>query len=129
MTSWGRSFYNNFLSIPAIIVMVLMSGELGKLSDTLAVTTGAGKFLVFLSCLMGLGISMSGFVCRAAISATSFSVVGNMNKVSSPFPLFTDSQVLTIFINYVAWDYHASPTGLGFLCICVVGGMYYAKVR
>lgn len=81
MTSWGRSFYNNFLSIPAIIIMVLMSGELGKLSDTLAVTTGSGKLLVFLSCLMGLGISMSGFVCRAAISATSFSVVGNMNKV------------------------------------------------
>jgi len=67
--------------------------------------------------VVGIGISISGFMCREAISATSFSVVGNMNKV------------LTVFVNFLIWNKHASPAGLASLFICLMGGAYYAKVR
>ncbi len=115
MTSWGRSFYNNFLALVPVFIMVLLNGELTQISNALETGILFPGFFVALSCIMGLGISISGFVCREAVSATSFSVVGNMNKV------------LTVFINFVAWDYHASPSGLLSLAVCVVGGAFYAK--
>jgi len=119
MTSWGRSFYNNYLSLVPVFLMILITNEHNKvqqLHEAGEITTAAVT-MVMLSCVVGLGISISGFMCRELISATSFSVVGNMNKI------------LTIFINYVAWEYHASPLGLACLLICLVGGAYYAKVR
>lgn len=120
MSSWGRSFYNNFLSLFPVGLMVIAFGEFGKYQSA----SEAGELQqpwtgiwVGVSCIMGLGISISGFKCREAVSATSFSVVGNMNKV------------VTVFINYFVWDYHASTLGLACLFICIIGGIYYGKVR
>jgi len=119
MTSWGRSYYNNFLSIFPVLIMIFASGEVekGQLLFDEGFAQPITTIMVVLSCLMGLGISISGFMCRELISATSFSVVGNMNKV------------LTVFINFFVWDSHASLLGLFCLSLCLVGGAYYAKVR
>jgi len=118
MTSWGRSYYNNVLSMfPfALLALVKEKEKISELYQADMVTVSV-MIVVLLSCLVGIGISISGFMCRAAISATSFSVVGNMNKV------------LTIFINFVVWDSHASLSGLGSLCICLFGGAYYAQIK
>jgi len=119
MSNWGRSYYNNFLSMFPLFIIAVANGEISKASNLLdegEISTGA-LFVVFLSCIVGIGISISGFMCRDAISATSFSVVGNMNKV------------LTVFINYMIWTQRASAAGLASLLICLVGGAYYAKVR
>jgi len=120
MSSWGRSFYNNFLSLFPVFFMVAALGEYNGLMLSVEnsdfeqpITT----IMVILSCIMGLGISISGFKCRELISATSFSVVGNMNKV------------FTVFINFIVWSHHSSVLGLFCLSICLVGGAYYAKVR
>jgi len=119
MTSWGRSFYNNLLAALPLFVFAVANGEMAKLSEFYADgdLTVSVAVKIFLSCVIGIGISISGFMCREAISATSFSVVGNMNKV------------LTVFINFFIWDKRASPAGLASLFICLVGGAYYAKVR
>jgi len=116
MSSWGRSFYNNFLSLFPVFIMVFALGE-HKFDTQQEFTQPITAILVTISCIMGLGISISGFKCRELISATSFSVVGNMNKV------------FTVFLNWLVWDYHASPLGLLCLSICIIGGGYYAKVR
>jgi len=118
MTSWGRSFYNNFISMFPLLIWGLYR-EQTKVQEFIA----EGHFttpvfiVVFMSCVVGIGISIIGFMVREAVSATSFSVVGNMNKV------------LTIFINFMIWDKHASMEGLGSLAICLVAGAYYAKVK
>ena len=49
-----------------------------------------------LACVAGLGMSYFSFALRAVISATSFSVIGNVCKV------------LTILVNLLMWDNHAS---------------------
>jgi len=119
MSSWGRSFYNNYLALLPVFIMVLFSNEHVKLQELYeSGEIGSVAFtLVSLSCIVGLGISISGFVCRELVSATSFSVIGNMNKV------------LTIFINFMVWEHHTSLQGLACLGICLIGGAYYAKVR
>jgi len=118
MTSWGRSFYNNFLSMfPWIFFALLKESTQVSTFYEEGNVTGIVYTVVFMSCVLGIGISIVGFMAREAISATSFSVVGNMNKV------------LTVFINYFIWDNHASVQGLLSLFICLIGGAYYAKVR
>lgn len=62
--------------------------------------TAGGIAALVASCLGGLGMSYFSFALRAVISATSFSVIGNVCKV------------LTILVNLLMWDNHssASPT-------------------
>jgi len=120
MTSWGRSFYNNLIAIVPVSIMAIVYSE--PLKYQLHVENNDFQqpitmIMVILSCIMGLGISISGFKCRETTSATSFSVIGNMNKIG------------TVFINYLVWDHHTSPLGLVCLGICMFGGAYYAKVR
>jgi len=118
MTSWGRSFYNNFISMFPLGLWALYNEKVRVEEFIAAGNFTSGVFTVVLcSCIVGIGISIIGFMVREAVSATSFSVVGNMNKV------------LTIFINYIIWDAHASPAGLGSLAICLAAGAYYAKVK
>jgi len=117
MTPWGRSFYNNLLSLPPVLLIIFLTSEQYKVAEIFNEGITVGTWLIVgISCIMGLGISISGFICRALISATSFSVVGNMNKV------------LTVFINYFLIADHASPLGMLCLFICLFGGYYYSTV-
>ena len=64
--------------------------------DTAVCPGGIAALLA--SCLGGLGMSYFSFALRAVISATSFSVIGNVCKV------------LTILVNLLMWDNHASAS-------------------
>ncbi|GFQ01060.1 gdp-mannose transporter gonst4 [Phtheirospermum japonicum] len=70
-------------------------------------------FDVFLSYVFGLLISFFGFAARKAISATGFTVTGAVNKF------------LTIAINVLIWDKHATPFGLVCLLLTIARGVLY----
>ena len=57
------------------------------------------------SCAAGVAMSYFAFLCRSAVSATSFTVIGNVCKI------------LTVLINISIWDKHASPLGLAALLL------------
>jgi GDP-mannose transporter len=80
-----------------MLPMLLMAASFGEV-DTLRKMewTGGGIAALVASCLGGLGMSYFSFALRAVISATSFSVIGNVCKV------------LTILVNLLMWDNHAS---------------------
>lgn len=50
-----------------------------------------------------MGISFAGFKCQQVITATGYTVVGVMNKM------------LTVLINVLIWDKHASAVGISSL--------------
>ena len=79
-----------------MLAITAISGE----ADTLRkLEWGAGGIAALVaSCLGGLGMSYFSFALRAVISATSFSVIGNVCKV------------LTILVNLLMWDNHASAS-------------------
>ena len=58
----------------------------------------------------GMGISFAGFKCQQVITATAYSIVGVMNKM------------LTVLINVLIWDKHASAIGIGSLAGAAGGG-------
>ena len=84
----------NTLAILPMLAITAFSGEVQTLMN-LKWTTGGIAALVA-SCVGGLGMSYFSFALRAVISATSFSVIGNVCKV------------LTILVNLLMWDKHSS---------------------
>merc|ERR1719343_906637 len=71
--------------------------------------------LLALGSLVGTGIGYSGWWCRSLVSATSYTLIGVMNKC------------LTIILNTLIWDKHANPGGIFSLFICIAGGMIYKQ--
>eukprot|EP00271_Cylindrocystis_brebissonii_P020197 TRINITY_DN658_c0_g1_i3.p1 TRINITY_DN658_c0_g1~~TRINITY_DN658_c0_g1_i3.p1 ORF type:complete len:354 (+),score=17.47 TRINITY_DN658_c0_g1_i3:461-1522(+) len=117
LNTWGFVLYNNLLSLLLSPVFWLLTGEY---EETRKATAGswlkAGVVIpVVLSCAFGLAISFFGFACRKAVSATTFTVVGVTNKL------------LTVAINCLIWDKHASPLGLTCLLGTIFGGVAYQQ--
>ena len=108
---WGRTFYNNAIAFVPTALLLPLSGEFARFNGSQLTVTGVSSLA--LSCVLGVGMSFFSFKLRALVSATSFSVVGNVCKV------------LTILVNIVIWDKHAGALGtLGLLVCLVASGLY-----
>jgi hypothetical protein len=73
------------------------------------------KFLLILSGVIGVGISYSGWWCREILSATAYTLVGVTNKI------------ITIFLNILLGNEHASPTGIFWLVVCLSASIFYKQ--
>lgn len=116
MTTWGRVYYTNLLPIIPLVYMFLFTGnDYAKISskDPEQVFTP----LLVLSWVLGTSISFFAFLTRKAISATSFTIVGNVCKF------------LTIIVNFVVWDNHATQIGIVFLMICLMAAYLYEPAK
>ena len=79
MTQWERVFYTNAMAIPPTIVLYYATGE-----NELEMEDGEGAmFYLILSCVVGVAISYSGWKCRSVITATTFTLVGVLNKMAT----------------------------------------------
>jgi len=112
----GSVLYTNLLAIPPFSLLFLFTEEWSNLqkfptSDWPTV----GIIVLSLSCLVGTGIGYSGWHCRHIVSATTYTIVGVMNKM------------LTVLINILIWDKHATPLGILGLVICLLGGSMYRQ--
>ncbi|GFP80339.1 gdp-mannose transporter gonst4 [Phtheirospermum japonicum] len=122
LNTWGFVFYNNLLSLMMAPIFWILTGEY---ADVFAAMTSSSSssdlfepvafFAVSLSCVFGLLISFFGFAARKAISATGFTVTGVVNKF------------LTVAINVLIWDKHATPFGLVCLLLTIAGGVLYQQ--
>ncbi|XP_074273889.1 GDP-fucose transporter 1 [Silene latifolia] len=121
LNTWGLVLYNNLLSLMIAPVFWVLTGEYSEVFGTLASSNEGDWFdstafyAVSLSCVFGLLISFFGFAARKAISATAFTVTGVVNKF------------LTVVINVMIWDKHASLFGLVCLLLTIVGGVLYQQ--
>lgn len=113
MTTWTQVYYTNSLATPVLVGILIATGEL----ETLEAFhwTSVSLFWLLTSAAMGVAIAYFSFLARTAVSATYFTVIGNACKV------------LTVFINVMMWDLHATPAGLFSLSICLVGAYFYKQ--
>eukprot|EP00271_Cylindrocystis_brebissonii_P009646 TRINITY_DN24672_c0_g1_i1.p1 TRINITY_DN24672_c0_g1~~TRINITY_DN24672_c0_g1_i1.p1 ORF type:complete len:357 (-),score=6.56 TRINITY_DN24672_c0_g1_i1:630-1700(-) len=117
LSTWGLVMYNNFIALVLAPGFWAVTGEFretnaANVMDWLQFWT---LFPVLLSCAFGLAISFFGFSCRRAVSATSFTVLGVVNKL------------ITVVVNVTIWDKHATPFGIGCLLVTIVGGVLYQQ--
>ncbi|XP_072979548.1 GDP-mannose transporter GONST3-like [Typha angustifolia] len=119
LNTWGLVLYNNLEALMLFPLELFIMGEMKKIKHDSSSVSNWYSFDVVLpvglSCLFGLSISFFGFSCRRAISATGFTVLGIVNKL------------LTVVINLIIWDKHASFVGTIGLLICMSGGVLYQQ--
>ncbi|XVF34743.1 hypothetical protein REPUB_Repub18cG0085500 [Reevesia pubescens] len=120
LNTWGFVLYNNLLSLMMAPIFWVLTGEYSEVFAALGANGGnwfepVAFTAVSLSCLFGLLISFFGFAARRAISATAFTVTGVVNKF------------LTVVINVMIWDKHATPFGLVCLLFTLAGGVLYQQ--
>ncbi|KAJ7978856.1 GDP-mannose transporter like [Quillaja saponaria] len=120
LNTGGLVLYNNLLSLMLAPLFWFATGEYNEVFAALGENSGnwfepGAFFAVSLSCVFGLLISFYGFAARNAISPTAFTVTGVVNKF------------LTVSINVVIWDKHASPFGLVCLLFTIAGGVLYQQ--
>ena len=109
-SNWGRVFYTNLWA--CIIAGGITAATEPNTLSTFQWTWASGGALA-VSCALGVAMSYFAFLCRSLVSATYFTVIGNVCKV------------LTVLINVCIWDKHATPAGLGCLLICLVAAFLY----
>ena len=111
MTQWERVFYTNAFAIPPTIVLFFATGENAEVEDTY-VGENAMLWLIA-SCAMGVGISYSGWKTRSVITATTFTLVGVLNKMA------------TIAFTVIVWPADASFASIAALVFCILFGLLY----
>ena len=112
---WTPVLYTNTFSILPALLVCTIAGELSPARLDAVEVDGTALFWLLLSCAIGIGISWAGFWCQSLVSATTYTVVGVMNKM------------LTVTVNVLIWDKHASNYGIGALGICLLGGSLYQQ--
>lgn len=117
LNTWGFVLYNNLLSLMLSPFFWIAMGEYNDIANASfpPVHRTVTIIAITLSCVFGLAISFFGFAARKAISATAFTVTGVVNKL------------LTVVINVLIWDKHASLPGLVCLLVTIFGGVLYQQ--
>jgi drug/metabolite transporter (DMT)-like permease len=110
----GAVYYTNSIAIlPMFILGFGVFGE-GEKFGTFDFEF-FGIIVLLISCVIGTCISYAAFNCRNLVSATTFTLVGVINKM------------ITILINTLIWDNHASFFGILSLMLCIAGGTLYKQ--
>jgi GDP-mannose transporter len=91
------------------------NGDYVDLTSKLAALPSSGLAVIGFSCVTGTLIGYTGWLCRGMVSATSFTLVGVVNKF------------LTVLLNVAVWDKHSSPAGLAAVCCCILAGSFYQQ--
>eukprot|EP00037_Helgoeca_nana_P025982 m.289300 g.289300 ORF g.289300 m.289300 type:complete len:314 (+) comp27105_c0_seq1:37-978(+) len=112
-TVWGPVLYTNLLSIPPTIALGYFLGDFEKYETT--EPDENATLWVSLSCVLGIAIGYSGWWCRDLISATSYTLVGVINKL------------LTVTVSVLFINTKSSPMAIGALVICLLAGSQYEQ--
>merc|ERR1712048_537478 len=114
-TLWESVFYTNLLSLFPMFMWATAMQEYNKEFKREEVNLLWAFLILIISSCVGVGIGYSSWNCRSLISATSFTLVGVVNKF------------LTIFVNVIMWDQHANMQGICGLVVCLLGATFYQQ--
>eukprot|EP00536_Pseudo-nitzschia_multiseries_P001737 jgi/Psemu1/181860/e_gw1.22.69.1 len=116
----GPVIYTNLIGFVPMLMLANVGHEYSKFWDFYwgqeeGKLPALGLFLLAIGSFVGTGIGYSSWWCRGLVSATSFTLIGVMNKC------------LTVLLNTLIWDQHAKPGGILCLFVCIGGGMIYQQ--
>jgi len=116
MSSWEKSWLSNLMTVPALTLYCLLFEQLPQGILEMSQLSVYGALIVLLSCFMGLGLSVAGTKCRDVFSATSFDVLGNMNKIVS-----------ILLSRILLGSVMSTQSAMGLL-LAMTGGMLYSPL-
>jgi GDP-mannose transporter len=114
LSEYGAVYYNNLLAIPFLLPVLYASGEMqGITTYDSSNYTNSFLMMVFLCGVSGFLISVCSFWAVKATSATTYSIVGTLNKIP-----------LTI-IGFLFFGAPTNLTGTISIAIGLAGGILY----
>lgn len=81
MPTHSQVYYNNLLSIPFVIVLVVIFGEPQKLLHDASIASPAFQAVAVLSCVVGFYISYATLWFLSTTTPTTYGLVGSLNKI------------------------------------------------
>ena len=116
LPKFGMVYYNNLLSVLLLLPLIAYSDELPKLMDPNIMTT---SFILnnVLAGLLGFYLNFASLWCVSSTSATTYAVVGSLNKVP-----------ITI-LGFVLFDTVMTSEGAIFITLATIGGFVYAYAK
>lgn len=108
-SNWGRVLYSNLLASIPLATATIWEWDKVAAASTNALVTVLGTVI------LGAAMSYYAWLARSLVSATSFTIIGNVCKVVS------------IVLNVMLWDKHASPFGITCLLFCLVAAYCYKQ--
>lgn len=112
---WGPVLYCNLLAAGPMFLLGYANGDYENILEHLSEMPANGMAILMFSCVAGTLIGYTGWLCRGMISATSYTLVGVVNKF------------LTILLNVILWDKHSSTEGIMAVCLCLASGVFYQQ--
>ena len=85
LDEFSMVFYNNFLSLPVLAVLIVYQGELDGLKSDAGLHNPRFIFAAVASALISFGISFASLWFLSCTTATTYSLVGSLNKVPIAF--------------------------------------------
>ena len=112
---WGPVLYCNVLAALPMFLLGYTNGDYIGVSEKLSELPSNGALVLLFTCVTGTLIGYTGWLCRGMVSATTYTLVGVVNKF------------LTVLLNVIIWDKHSSPYGLFAVCLCLLAGSFYQQ--
>ncbi len=110
---FGMVYYNNLLSTVLLIPLCLALGEVETVLNP-AIITPAYILSNALAGFLGFYLNFASLWCVSATSATTYAIVGSLNKVP-----------ITI-LGFIIFDAKMTPQGIAFVGLATLGGFMYA---
>ena len=114
-TVWGPVLYSNFLSIPPTMILGMTLGDFDKWSRGGVEVSDPAVLWVGLSCIVGIAIGYTGWASRDMLSATSYTLVGVVNKL------------ISVMISVTFINTGASMGGIAALMVCLIANTQYSQ--
>jgi GDP-mannose transporter len=112
---WGQVMYCNSLGLLPLAGVGLATGEHRYIEKTGFDSGSKAMCALALSCVVGVGIAWAVWNCRNQVSATTFTLIGVVCKL------------ISVFLNVIIWDKHATPQGIAWLIVCLVCSSAYKQ--
>lgn len=110
---WGSVLYTNALALGPCGLLAVSTGELSKFPGLRLDLFGLA--VLTLCCVLGIGMNWSGWNCRSRISAASYTLLGVACKL------------ISVLLNVLIWDKHATMAGAMWLIVCLVSSTFYRQ--
>jgi len=114
MSNWARVFITNSVASLPLLLIGAVNGDLAT-AFVHHEWDRASMGALLVSCALGTAMSYFAFLARSSVSATYFTIIGNICKIAS------------VVLNVLIWDKHATPMGMLSLLVCLVFAYFYKQ--
>lgn len=113
ISRFGMVYYNNLLSVAILLPMCIFNKEFQRLKNP-AILTSQFVTSTLVAGVFGFGLNFASLWCVSATSATTYAVVGSLNKIP------------VTFLGFFLFHAQMTNSGIIFVCMATLGGFLFA---